>query len=70
MTRVEHLFDDEVVGGSFRRLDVGESSFALATAQSEGKKREERIENLFHCVRYNYNNMEVAPERMSSATFE
>ena len=49
MTRVEHLFDDEVVGGGFRRLDVGESSFALATAQSEGEKREERIENLFHC---------------------
>ena len=49
MTCVEHLFDDEVVGGSFRRLDVGESTFALATAQSEGEKREERIENLFHC---------------------
>ena len=49
VTCVEHLFDDEVFGGGFRRLDVGESTFALATAQSEGEKREERIENLFHC---------------------
>ena len=48
MTRVEHLFDDEVVGGGFRRLDVGESGFALAAAQSEGEEREKRIENLSH----------------------
>ena len=48
MTRVEPLFDDEVVGGGFRCLDVGESGFALAAAQSEGEEREKRIENLSH----------------------